>query len=125
MVLTIATMSVAAYAQGGSQKEMSVDETVADSLCNAQKYQSNDKFIINLEENPTTGYLWSVAKAINVKLLSEKYNPSQPQMAGSGGTKICTFAVENNDKAGQLTMQYKRPWEKKPIKTKSYTFLSK
>ena len=74
-----------------------------------------DTLTLQLEGNPTTGYLWEVASKEMPYLKSYRVSTS---LIGSGGTYTFTFRAESK---GSMTMQvvYARPWEKDvpPAKT--------
>ena len=69
-------------------------------------------FSITLDSNPTTGYSWDLATALDpnvVDLLHHSYQRSGGAM-GAGGTEIWTFEPLC---AGFTTivLRYRRPWE--------------
>ena len=80
-------------------------------------------FLIQLDENPTTGYEWSCA--INdesiVKLTGSEYQqtPAASGLVGSGGIRAMTFKAL---KAGSatITLNYQRPWENTPAETLTF-----
>ncbi len=71
-------------------------------------------FSINLDSNPTTGYIWTVDFDQNFlsggRELNNTINPIQPAFIGAGGRQIFSFTPI---KEGQTTISavYKRPWE--------------
>jgi inhibitor of cysteine peptidase len=68
--------------------------------------------IIELEENPTTGYSWNYSVTDRLSILGETYEPSDTSgdIVGAGGTHI--WVLYAFDK-GTYTFDavYKRPWE--------------
>ena len=80
-------------------------------------YAVQDKAVeFSLRENPTTGYAWQYEiEGDCVALTKDDYaqDPSQPGMAGVGGTRYFTFTAE---KAGTatVTFTYLRSWETEP-----------
>lgn len=70
---------------------------------------------VTLPGNPTTGFMWSVAKSadvVQVDVALEKVAPrSGPPLCGSPRATVATFT---GLKAGQgiVTLIYARPWEK-------------
>ena len=87
-----------------------------------------DKLTITLEENPTTGYVWTLKIGTEnvVALESDEYMPTQTSanMVGSGGNHVWNFKGVS---AGEtvLTFKYYRPWEKEDtaIKTRVFTVI--
>lgn len=79
--------------------------------------KAGETFTIELEENPTTGYQWSVTVSDEtvVALDKDEYVPDDMSgdIAGSGGTRALTFKAI---KAGGATidMVNERSWEPSP-----------
>lgn len=76
-------------------------------------------FIITLESNPTSGYIWvpSFDESF-ITLLSHKFHPNS-SLVGSFGNDIFTFqAIQVG--ATRLSMSYKRNWEEFPIDQVAY-----
>ena len=72
-----------------------------------------DEFIVQLKENPTTGYQWAVdVLPEQLALEKDEYHadPAPAMMVGSGGKKMFIFKVK---KAGTATLKLKewRSWE--------------
>ena len=71
--------------------------------------------VVRLRGNATTGFRWGAGKltAGVVRPVSTKYAGAPAGVIGGGGEFVLTFKVV---KAGteKLTLEYKRPWEKKP-----------
>ena len=79
--------------------------------------KAGEAFTIKLEENPTTGYQWSVSISDGSVLSLDKdeyvADDQSGEMVGSGGVRVLTFkALE----AGTATidMVYERSWEPNP-----------
>ena len=70
-----------------------------------------DIIIIELEENPTTGYSWNLTASPGLSLKSDRYEQTGDEdMVGSGGVHTWTFEVTGE--GGQsVEAVYKRPWE--------------
>jgi inhibitor of cysteine peptidase len=84
---------------------------------------TGDTLTIDLEGNPTTGYLWVFGAPFDSSLLlmtAESY--TKPDLAkgktGAPVRKIMTFKAMAPGRTG-LKLDYRRPWERseKPIKT--------
>jgi inhibitor of cysteine peptidase len=68
---------------------------------------------ITLDENPTTGYRWTMKASAGLKRLSSTFSGSgaSPSPAlGSGGTRTWIYRVEASG-TQTLTGVYARPWE--------------
>jgi inhibitor of cysteine peptidase len=75
------------------------------------------RFVIRLDENPTTGYVWAVDGQTELLVLqSSDYEPDTPTneqgkvLVGGGGKRSFTFVAQ---KSGAVTLKLKqwRPWE--------------
>jgi inhibitor of cysteine peptidase len=77
-----------------------------------------DSFVIRLNENPTTGYVWAVDGQTELLVLrsSDYVSDAQPNqhgevhVVGGGGQRSFTFVAQ---KSGVATLKLKhwRPWE--------------
>ncbi|HLZ60111.1 MAG TPA: protease inhibitor I42 family protein [Ktedonosporobacter sp.] len=67
---------------------------------------TGDKIIIQLGENPSTGYTWAVASSDEqiLKLQDSAYTATPPVQPGSGGTRTFTFVAQ---KSGTVPLQLK------------------
>lgn len=68
--------------------------------------------IIQLEENPTTGYQWNISVTDGLVVLGDTYGPSDTsgELVGAGGRHVWVlYAIDT----GTYTFNavYKRPWE--------------
>jgi len=74
-----------------------------------------DNLTITLEENPTTGYVWSLKMGTEniVALESDEYIPihTSENVVGSGGNHVWIFKGVSKGET-VLTFKYYRPWEK-------------
>jgi len=70
---------------------------------------------IELEENPTTGYLWSVAELPKKMVFnhSELIKTDQ-KMAGASSSRLLDFSIEAGAN-GKLRLHNCRPWQKDDI----------
>lgn len=109
MVLVVAIMA-ALTGCGGSQAVYGKEDTDIAA-------KAGETFTIKLNENPTTGYQWSVfiSDESVLSLDKDEYvaDDKSGEVAGSGGVRVLTFkALE----AGTATidMVYERSWEPNP-----------
>lgn len=80
---------------------------------------------IELKSNPTTGYSWyptrKIVKNPTIILLKSGYEADNTGLIGSGGIQFWEFKGKAPG-TYNLTLQYKRPWEKKtkPAEVKKF-----
>jgi inhibitor of cysteine peptidase len=70
-------------------------------------------FAITLDSNPSTGYSWALATALDpnvVELLHHNYQRASTGGIGSGGTEIWTFEPLCEGFT-TIVLKYQRPWE--------------
>jgi len=68
--------------------------------------------VVNLAENPTTGYSWNATVSPGLTITKDRYvqNATTEGMLGTGGTHTWTLVPETS---GVFTFSavYRRPWE--------------
>ncbi|MFP4655465.1 MAG: protease inhibitor I42 family protein [Methanohalobium sp.] len=71
-----------------------------------------DFLILELEENPTTGFQWELNSTDGLVLVNDTYIPDKDgeDKVGVGGTHTWTFKVSDTGNQ-QIRGVYKRPWE--------------
>jgi inhibitor of cysteine peptidase len=97
----------AAYAFSGSNSMK-----VFDSMNNTQTItiKNGESFKIQLNENPTTGYNWSINVTPGLIIVSDTYIAPSGDLMGAGGQHEWQVkATGTGDQ--QLTGTYKRSWE--------------
>ncbi len=80
---------------------------------------SEQSFVVSLEENGTTGYLWNykIADENIVKFENDDFIvPAQTGMTGAPGTRVFTFKAAAPGKT-TIELSYARSWEASAIKT--------
>ena len=81
------------------------------------------RFAVELEANPTTGYTWqlSAPPGDQVHLVDSDFTPTGPQQPGSGGMQRFTFEAVASGSTS-LAFGYVRPWETgvAPAQTATY-----
>ncbi len=67
---------------------------------------TGDQVMLQLDENPSTGYLWAIDKTDNAVLALQHsdYTPTPGGALGSGGTRVFTFIAKN---PGRVHLQLK------------------
>ncbi len=84
--------------------------------------------VIDLEENPSTGFTWNVREPIPaaLKKKSDTYvSPEDQGLVGAAGRRILTYDVVAAGR-GEITITYARSWESvAPAKTFTVTVVAK
>ena len=78
---------------------------------------------INIEANPTTGYVWQIAGEYNENILKRigKYGyKHNSDRLGAGGVQTFRFEAVKKGQTN-LVFEYSRPWEKEEKPAKKYT----
>jgi inhibitor of cysteine peptidase len=81
---------------------------------NTIKVKAGSTFKFKLKSNPTTGYHWQLAEALDediIKLVSSNYIVPKTSLTGSGGEEIWIFRGIKKGQA-KISLEYVRPWEK-------------
>ncbi len=69
------------------------------------------KFIVRLDESPTTGYTWAVKSDGGLLMLeASDYSPAFPDRIGGGGTRTFHFLARKSG-ATKLVIKLLRDWE--------------
>ncbi len=83
-------------------------------------------FMIALASNRTTGFSWSYARFARTgvaQMVGSAYSASSSPMVGAGGKEILLFKALAAG-ATELTLGYRRPWEKKqPARTATFDIM--
>lgn len=83
-----------------------------------------EEFLITLDANPSTGYSWDADFDESYFILRSKdfiHDKVSPDKIGAGGKEVFTFAPIKTGEA-TITMDYGRPWESRPSKTKVFRY---
>jgi inhibitor of cysteine peptidase len=73
--------------------------------------ETGDTFQIKLNENPTTGYQWTVETTGGLEIMSDNYTSSAaPGLVGAGGIHEWDIKATASG-TQQVTAVYSRPWE--------------
>ncbi len=93
---------------------------------NEIRLRPGEKYVITLEENPTTGYNWQIflcdLRVFNI--LENKFIPPESKNGMVGVPGMRRVVIEGTAPGkGELEMIYVRPWEKdvEPVQRANYT----
>lgn len=112
--LKAGTYSVFVNSVSGSF-ELTMDNSIPDTDYSVETENmeviKGDNFIVRLDENPTTGFEWSIEVSDGLVVLSDEYIPLQDEgLVGAGNVHVWEIqAVETGTQ--QVNGIYKRPWE--------------
>ena len=116
LFVTLLLVACAATKSSMPEKAVVLIKQDKDKMLNVAVGKS---FVITLDENPTTGYVWAVEEQPEslVLLQSSDYvsdappdKPDRPMIVGAGGKRTFTFVAH---KSGTTTLKLKhwRSWE--------------
>ncbi len=112
--LKAGTYSVVVNSVRGSF-ELTMDNSIPDTDYSVETEHmeviKGDNFIVRLDENPTTGFEWSIEVSDGLVVLSDEYIPPQDEgLVGAGNVHVWEIqAVETGTQ--QVNGIYKRSWE--------------
>jgi inhibitor of cysteine peptidase len=80
-----------------------------------------DKFKIEVESNPSTGYKWHLLLFNEdiLKLISSEFVPNLTNQIGSSGIERFNFEAKKEGRTS-IKIVYKRAWEKQAMKSNEY-----
>jgi inhibitor of cysteine peptidase len=86
------------------------------------KVNTDQHIVVQLPSNPTTGYEWSVTALGGLEQVGKAtYKATEASgVVGSGGTQSFTFTGHKRG-SGELTLEYRRPWEKGTPAARTWT----
>jgi inhibitor of cysteine peptidase len=115
IVLSVVSFLLTACGAGG---QTVLNEKSAGTTVNVAK---GAKFQVQLEGNPTTGYLWE-AKDLNTTVLKQVGDPQhKPSSNAVGAPGITTFTFEAvGPGTAKLQLVYQRPFEKDKAPEKTW-----
>lgn len=107
--------------EGAKEKETSKPEALETytDLDQVIEVQKGEKFQINLESNPTTGYRWDFDIEADFLLLVEQEFEPESDLIGAGGTETFQFSASTRGET-KIRFFYHRPWEEQSIKEKIF-----
>lgn len=87
--------------------------------------KKGDSYILKLESNPTTGYMWeltSLGKENKLQVEELPFKPANKGLVGQGGTQ--SWKITANSKGlTRAVFDYKQSWESNSIKTEIFDFI--
>lgn len=97
--------------------EIALDKATPNAVC-----EVGDTVKIYMEENPSTGYSWSLDSdpAPTLALKASVYDAPEVGLVGAPGLKSYVFTAKKEGKA-QLKFDLKRPWENKIEETLDFS----
>ena len=71
---------------------------------------ANERVLVSLKENPTTGYMWNATVSKGLSVIADTYYPPNSALVGAGGYREWILAP---DGVGTYTFKavYMRSWE--------------
>jgi inhibitor of cysteine peptidase len=69
----------------------------------------NDFIVINLPENPSTGYMWDAEATTGLYLKSDTYNRPATMRMGAGGSHTWNYVVTGTG-TQEFSAVYHQPW---------------
>lgn len=71
--------------------------------------------LLELDENPTTGYRWEYVLEGDVQVVKDNYiAPDKTGLVGAGGTRVFEFKAPENKEECSVKLYYRRSWETFP-----------
>lgn len=81
--------------------------------------QKGEKFQIDLDSNPTTGYRWDFETETDLLFLTRQNFESKSDLMGASGIEIFEFSASASGKT-TIKFFYHRPWEEGSIKENTF-----
>ena len=111
--LTALAMSTG-YSTTEDYKESAMTEVIIDESYNGRQIEVvyNSRVILQLPENPSTGYRWEL-KPLNdetLKLQGDTYQAPNTITMGAGGTRVFEFIAQSPGTV-YLNLHLKKPWD--------------
>ncbi|WP_416974233.1 protease inhibitor I42 family protein [Streptomyces sp. 4F14] len=78
------------------------------------RVRAGDDLVVELPENPTTGFRWEVRGIEGLELTGDDYTPAPAPaptgLVGAGGTRVLRLRAREAGE-GRLELVYRRSWE--------------
>jgi inhibitor of cysteine peptidase len=116
LILAVAVLALAAC--GDDDDSGSAEQTFTEANSGEEvQVDPGDRFEVQLESNPTTGYSWVLDEESTggvVSLEDDEFVEPDSDLVGAPGTQVFTFeAVESGTTT--LRLEYVRPFEDDPV----------
>lgn len=129
-LLLIAIVCMSACEKNVENNEINIDNTNSEEILEVKRYFDSEKFneysdlqVINMPENPTTGYGWVYivgdSSVVNVKRDEFVSNANEEGLVGVGGTRVMEI-VGISEGNTTIKCEYMRNWEENAIETVTY-----
>ena len=112
IILSSAAVLVACGGSAGGSAGASIKVTEADNNKTVTA-KVGDRIFVTLDENPSTGYEWSMIAGPGLTAVSDRFvgpSPSPSPLMGAGGAHTWVYKVASSGKL-TLTGVYARSWE--------------
>ncbi|MFZ1128098.1 protease inhibitor I42 family protein [Methanoregula sp.] len=102
-----AAMTTAPASSGNSVTTVLVNSTSNGDILTVP---ANERVLVSLKENPTTGYMWNATVSKGLSVIADTYYPPNSALVGAGGYREWILAP---DGVGTYTFKavYMRSWE--------------
>lgn len=115
LFIAVLTLGISACQSSSPTVDGQTHEYTLKQKCPALlELDRGESIVLNLPENPSTGYQWQLMKPVNLFKVEEVYveTEAKDHHVGVAGVKTFTFTAEQ---AGQdeINLVYVRPWELK------------
>lgn len=71
--------------------------------------KSGDVITLSLQENPSTGFRWTLEKSGGLQIMRDSYTPSSTGLIGAAGVRTWMFMVTGSGRQ-TITATYKQSW---------------
>ncbi len=124
LILLLTFTLVIALSSCSYKKDSKIFLLEKDSDGKTVKMNLNDKIIVILKNNPTTGYSWTITRRDSrmLKFIRKVYDPTKPIVPGSGGKDYFEFYCVKEG-INRLKLVYSRQWKKDIQRSDSFTVL--
>ncbi len=97
--------------QAAQENTVKIPVLTRDDNGKSAEVHVGDKFIVRLDESPTTGYTWAVKSDGGILMLeASDYSPAFSNRIGGGGTRTFHFLARKSG-ATKLVIKLLREWE--------------
>lgn len=80
-------------------------------------------FVLEVDANPTTGYVWEIELPAGIELITRELHPSKTGAAGARGKEVFTLRATRPGRH-VVTLKLGRPWEPGNIDTRTFSVMA-